>query len=47
MNEQNMSEGAFALIDCLGFRGIWKELTINLLLEKLRSIVQQVQPQVN
>jgi hypothetical protein len=46
MSEQTMSEGAFALIDCLGFRGIWKRTDHNLLLEKLRSIVQQVQPQI-
>lgn len=42
---QNMQEGAFALIDCLGFRGIWKRKDETLLLKKLRrvmSIMQQV-----
>ncbi len=35
-----MDNGAFALIDCLGFKGIWKryENEHNLLMSKLRSI---------
>jgi hypothetical protein len=49
-----MHEGAFALIDCLGFRGIWKRndraLTLEqhqtLLVEKLKSIMRRIHPQL-
>lgn len=42
-----MHEGAFALIDCLGFKGIWKRINDDgVLLDKLRCIVKQVQPQL-
>jgi hypothetical protein len=41
-----MREGAFALIDCLGFKGIWKRTDQALLLEKLKSIMRKVQPQL-
>jgi hypothetical protein len=37
-----MHEGAFALIDCLGFKGIWKRTDQALLLEKLRSIMVKI-----
>ncbi|MDT7543625.1 MAG: hypothetical protein QOE33_3529 [Acidobacteriota bacterium] len=33
-----MQEGAFALIDCLGFKGIWKRTDPTLLLKKLSNI---------
>ena len=33
-----MQEGAFAFIDCLGFKGIWKRENLNLLLKKLNGI---------
>lgn len=38
-----MQEGAFALIDCLGFKGIWKRNDQTLLLEKLKSVVSKMQ----
>jgi hypothetical protein len=49
-----MREGAFALIDCLGFKGIWKrteqslplEEHQTLLLEKLRRILDQIHLQL-
>lgn len=42
-----MHEGAFALIDCLGFKGIWKRTKDDtILLNKLKCIIQQVQPQL-
>jgi hypothetical protein len=41
-----MREGAFALIDCLGFKGIWKRSDETLLLKKLKSIRQQIQLQL-
>lgn len=41
-----MQEGAFALIDCLGFKGIWKRSDEAPLLEKLRSIRQRIQLQL-
>lgn len=41
-----MRDGAFALIDCLGFKGIWKRTDPDLLIDKLRSVVKQVQPQI-
>lgn len=37
-----MQEGAFALIDCLGFRGIWKRNDQTILLEKLKSIMSKI-----
>jgi hypothetical protein len=40
-----MREGAFALIDCLGFKGIWKRPDSALLLDKLENIVEKIQPQ--
>ncbi len=33
-----MEEGAFALVDCLGFKGIWKRSDPNRLLEKLYAL---------
>ena len=42
-----MHEGAFALIDCLGFKGIWKRTDNDRVLhDKLKRIVKQVQPQL-
>jgi hypothetical protein len=41
-----MHEGAFALIDCLGFKGIWKRADEATLLNKLESIVSQVDQQL-
>ncbi|HEX8073191.1 MAG TPA: hypothetical protein VF546_24810 [Pyrinomonadaceae bacterium] len=41
-----MQEGAFALMDCLGFRGIWKRTDQTLLLKKLKSILQRIHPQL-
>lgn len=40
-----MREGAFALIDCLGFKGIWRRHDSALLLAKLQNIVEKIQPQ--
>lgn len=33
-----MKKGAFALVDCLGFKGIWKRANPDLVLAKLKSI---------
>ena len=41
-----MQQGAFALIDCLGFKGIWKRTDQALLLKKLKSIMQRIHPQI-
>jgi len=41
-----MREGAFALIDCLGFKGIWKRTDQTLLLEKLRRILDRIHLQL-
>lgn len=41
-----MREGAFALIDCLGFKGIWKRPDSTFLLDKLLNIVQQIEPEI-
>lgn len=41
-----MQEGAFALIDCLGFKGIWKRTDQTLLLEKLKNIMRRIHPQI-
>ncbi len=41
-----MQQGAFALIDCLGFRGIWKRTDQAHLLKKLRNIMQRIHSQV-
>jgi len=41
-----MHEGAFALIDCLGFKGIWKRTDEAILLNKLESIVSKVDQQL-
>lgn len=42
-----MQKGAFALIDCLGFKGIWKKFPDNpsLILKKLDSIAEKVEKQ--
>jgi hypothetical protein len=41
-----MQEGAFALIDCLGFKGIWRRTDPTLLLRKLSNIEQVVSDRV-
>lgn len=41
-----MCEGVIALIDVLGFGEIWKRIDHDLLLEKLRYIMLQIQPQI-
>lgn len=41
-----MREGAFALIDCLGFKGIWKRTDPILLLQKLSRIEQTVHDEI-
>lgn len=41
-----MEEGAFALIDCLGFKGIWKRANPALLLQKLSQIEQTAVEQI-
>jgi hypothetical protein len=46
MREQAMTEGAFVLMDCLGFRGIWKKIDPELLLKKLRGIGRRIQPHI-
>ncbi|HEV7474602.1 MAG TPA: hypothetical protein VGN90_11170 [Pyrinomonadaceae bacterium] len=42
-----MHEGAFALIDCLGFKGIWKRTDPFLLVQKLSKIEQTVYAQIH
>lgn len=37
-----MIEGAFALIDCLGFKGIWRQIDATVLLAKLKRIESAV-----
>jgi len=37
-----MQEGAFALVDCLGFKGIWKRADPELLIQKLLKIEEAV-----
>lgn len=37
-----MQEGAFALVDCLGFKGIWKRADPELLIQKLLKIEEIV-----
>lgn len=41
-----MREGAFALIDCLGFKGIWKRTDPELLITKLSKIEQIVHAEI-
>lgn len=41
-----MREGAFALIDCLGFKGIWKRPDSALLLKKLQNIGEKIQHRI-
>jgi hypothetical protein len=41
-----MREGAFALIDCLGFKGIWKRADSSALLHKLEGIVSSIENQI-
>jgi hypothetical protein len=41
-----MREGAFALIDCLGFKGIWKRTGPAVLVQKLLGIEQTVSEQI-
>lgn len=41
-----MREGAFALIDCLGFKGIWKRSDSTALLHKLEGIVKSIENQI-
>lgn len=41
-----MREGAFALIDCLGFKGIWKRTDPDLLIKKLSKIEQIVHAEI-
>ena len=41
-----MKEGAFALIDCLGFKGIWKRSDPAVLVHKLQQIEQTVHERV-
>jgi hypothetical protein len=41
-----MREGAFALIDCLGFKGIWKRTDTTLLIRKLLRIEEVVSSEV-
>jgi hypothetical protein len=41
-----MREGAFALIDCLGFKGIWRRTDPQLLLKKLLEVEEAVRQQV-
>lgn len=45
--EYNMQEGAFALIDCLGFKGIWNRDNPQLIIDKLLKIEEIVTEQLN
>lgn len=38
-----MQEGAFVLIDCLGFKGIWKRTDPALLLQKFSQLGSSIQ----
>ena len=42
-----MQEGAFALIDCLGWKGIWRREKPELLIKKVRNIEKFVQTQLS
>jgi hypothetical protein len=42
MAREEMREGAFALIDCLGFRGIWKRHDPAILANKLKNISSEI-----
>src|SRR6266545_3020622 len=42
-----MKEGAFALIDCLGFKGIWKRTDPSRVIDKLQLIEQTIQDKIN
>lgn len=44
---RQMREGAFALIDCLGWKGIWKRTNGSSLIEKLERIEQEVKAVVD
>jgi hypothetical protein len=41
-----MKEGGFALIDCLGFKGIWRRTDVSTLLDKLAAIQEEVKGRV-
>jgi hypothetical protein len=41
-----MQEGAFALVDCLGFKGAWKKTDPNLLIQKFSAIDKTVSEHV-
>lgn len=42
-----MKNGAFAMIDCLGFKGIWERVDPEILLAKLRKIKETVEADTN
>jgi hypothetical protein len=44
--KRRVQEGAFALIDCLGFKGVWKRTNPTLLLQKLSQIERTAVKQI-
>lgn len=42
-----MREGAFALIDCLGFKGVWQRSDSSSLIKKLRHIGKEIQNELD
>lgn len=41
-----MENGAFALIDCLGFKGVWQRTDVQLLLDKFRALESSIETEL-